>query len=221
MSGCRRCWSPARRRPARVLWRRRGPSLAAAATAVAILLAMPAAWSVGTALVRLPAGFPTAQPPFLTAEAQLRRGRFAMVAGAVAGDPKLIAFLRDSRRDEQYLLAAVNARLAAPLIIATGEPVMALGGFSGRDPILAAEDFARLVAAGRVRFALVGEGGEGLRRVYGEGHQKALVEWIHSNGRPVDPALWRSPVAVTRSLRSAESVSAELYDLRPPGDAGG
>lgn len=204
-----------------VLWWRRGPSLAAAATAVAILLALPAAWSVGTAMVRRPAGFPTAEPPFLTAEAQLRRGRFAMVAGAVAGDPKLIAFLRDSRHDEQFLLAAVNARLAAPLIIATGAPVMALGGFSGRDPILGADDFARLVAAGRVRFALVGDGGEGLRRTYGEGHQKALVEWIRSNGRPVDPALWRSPAAVTRTLRSAESVGAELYDLRPPGDAGG
>jgi 4-amino-4-deoxy-L-arabinose transferase-like glycosyltransferase len=202
------------------LWRWPGQSLAWAAAALVILLAMPASWSVGTALVRRPAGFPTAQPPFLTAEAGQRRGRFAMVAGGLAGDPKLLAFLAESRRDERFLLAAVNARLAAPIIIATGDPVMALGGFSGRDPILGVDDFARLVAEGRVRFALVGEGSEGLRRVFGEGSQKPLVDWIRSNGRHVDPALWRSPAAESQQSRSAESVGAELYDLRPPADAG-
>src|SRR5438477_4977584 len=74
----------------------------------------------------------------------------------------------------------------------TGRPVMALGGFSGRDPILGVEDFARLVAARRVRFALMGDGAPALRLAFGEGHQKALVDWIRANGRPVDPTLWRS-----------------------------
>ena len=102
------------------------------------------------------AGFPSAQPPFLTDEAATRRGRFTMIAGALTGDPKLIAFLSDGRGNAQFLLAAVNARLAAPIIIATGEPVMALGGFGGRDPILDVDAFSRLVAEDRVRFALIG-----------------------------------------------------------------
>jgi hypothetical protein len=46
----------------------------------------------------------------------------------------LIAFLEHHHGREDYLLAAVNARQAAPIIIATGNPVMALGGFSGGDP---------------------------------------------------------------------------------------
>jgi 4-amino-4-deoxy-L-arabinose transferase-like glycosyltransferase len=200
------------------LWWRRGPALSAA-LAAAILLAMPAAWSVGTASMRGGAAFPAAQPPFLSAEAELRRGRFATVAGGIAGDPKLIAFLAESRRNERFLMAAVNARLAAPIIIATGDPVMALGGFAGRDPILGVDNFARLVAEGSVRFALVGDGSPGLRRVYGEGNQKEVTGWIRANGRLVDPALWRSAGAVA-APRSAESVGAELYDLRPPSGAG-
>jgi 4-amino-4-deoxy-L-arabinose transferase-like glycosyltransferase len=197
------------------LWWRRGPTLGFAVAAVALLLAMPAAWSIGTATMHGTAGFPSAQPPFMTSEAMQRRNRFAMIAGALSGDPKLIAFLSASRRDEQYLMAAVNARLAAPIIIATGAPVMALGGFAGRDPILDVDAFARLVAEDRVRFALVGEGSQGLRRIYGENHQKELIDWIRANGRPVDPALWRSATRDAPQARSAEAAGAELYDLRP------
>jgi 4-amino-4-deoxy-L-arabinose transferase-like glycosyltransferase len=200
---------------ATALWWRRGPAVSFAVAALAILLAMPAAWSLGTATMHGSAGFPSAQPPFMSAEAMQRRNRFAMIAGALAGDPKLIAFLCESRRNEQFLMAAVNARLAAPIIIATGDPVMALGGFAGRDPILDVDGFARLVAEDRVRFALIGEGSQGLRRVYGENHQKELIDWIRANGRPVDPALWRTAGRDAPQGRAAEAAGAELYDLRP------
>jgi hypothetical protein len=105
----------------------------------------------------------------------------------------------------------VNARQAAPIIIATGNPVMALGGFSGGDPILTVDDFARLVAEHRVRFALIGDGSEGIRRVFGEARQKPLTDWIQANGKRVDAARWRTPVPVEdpgaangRPLRAAE-----------------
>jgi hypothetical protein len=202
-----------------LLLSRRGGGHAAVGAALALLLAMPAAWSVGTATTPAATGIPTAQPPFLTDEAVARRGRYAMIAGALTGDPKLVAFLSDGRGNAQFLMAAVNARLAAPIIIATGEPVMALGGFAERDPILDVDAFAKLVAEDRVRFVLIGEGSPGLRRVFGEGHQKELIYWIRANGRPVDPALWRSAAPQDRP-RSAEAAGAELYDLRPttPGD---
>jgi 4-amino-4-deoxy-L-arabinose transferase-like glycosyltransferase len=137
---------------------------------------MPVAWSIGSTLVRGNAGFPAARPPFPTAEAQARSGRWAQLAGAIAGDPKLIAFLQHHHGREDYLLAAVNARQAAPIIIATGNPVLALGGFSGGDPILGVDDFARLVAENRVRFALIGDGSEGIHRMFGETRQKPLTD---------------------------------------------
>ena len=193
--------------------------LACAFGSLAVLLALPGAWSVGTSTAVVQAGFPSARPPFLTVEAETRRGRFNEIAGAVTSDPKLIAFLEQNRGDEAYLLAAVNARLAAPIIIATGAPVMALGGFNGQAPILGVDDFARLVAANQVRYALIGDGGDGLRRVFGEGGQRALTDWIRDNGRIVDPAQWRS-ASGDLGGRPAESVGAMLYDLRPANPGG-
>jgi len=106
------------------------------------LLAMPTAWSVGTILVKGNTGFPAARPPFLNEAAETQRRRWSRVAGALGGDPKLLAFLQGNHQSEAYLLAAVNARQAAPIIIATGDPVIALGGFTGRDPILTVDGFA-------------------------------------------------------------------------------
>ncbi|HEV8030003.1 MAG TPA: glycosyltransferase family 39 protein [Stellaceae bacterium] len=185
-------------------------------------LALPAAWSIGTATAAGISGFPGARPPFLTDAAETQRRRWASVAGSLDGDPKLITYLRENHGAEDYLLAAVNARQAAPIIIATGAPVIALGGFSGGDPILSVEEFARLVAEKRLRFALIGDGSPGLRRIFGEETQKPLIDWIRQNGRPVDPSLWRSVDGVQevvggggrrRRGSGAEAVGAELYDL--------
>jgi hypothetical protein len=188
----------------------------------ALLLIMPAAWSVGTTLANGNSGFPAARPPFLSEAAALQRQRWATVAGALAGDPRMIQFLRDNAASEEFLLATVNARLAAPVIVATGRPVIALGGFSGRDPIFEVADFQHLVGAGRVRFALIGDGAPGLRRIFGEGHQKPIVEWIRVNGRPVDPGSWRSTPDGPDSwvVRGAEAIGAQLYDLRQASHGG-
>jgi 4-amino-4-deoxy-L-arabinose transferase-like glycosyltransferase len=201
--------------------------LPAAAFALATGVALPAAWSIGTGHTPFRAGFPAAHPPFET-RAEFGGGRRStQLAGAIDGDPKLIAFLEQSRGDTPYLLVAVTARQAAPIIIATGAPVMALGGFTGRDPILSLEDFTRLVAANQVRFVLVGDDSRALRRVFGEDGQKALTDWVRDNGREVDPALWRGLAAAEesdpangRSPRRAESAGIQLYDLRPTSSGG-
>jgi 4-amino-4-deoxy-L-arabinose transferase-like glycosyltransferase len=200
-----------------VLLRRVVPSLLGG-VALLSLLATPTAWSIGTVLVKGNTGFPAARPPFLNDAAETQRRRWSMVAGALGGDPKLIDFLRSHHRSEAYLLASVNARQAAPVIIATGEPVIALGGFSGRDPILTVDAFARLVDDERLRFVLVGDGSPGLRRIFGEDGQKPVVDWIRANGRLVDPAEWRAAPGANVEGRSAEAVGAQLYDLRSTGE---
>jgi 4-amino-4-deoxy-L-arabinose transferase-like glycosyltransferase len=200
-----------------VLLRRVVPSLLGGVTLLS-LLAMPAAWSIGTVLVKGNTGFPAARPPFLNHAAETQRRRWSMVTGTLGGDPKLIDFLRSNHRSEAYLAAWLNARQAAPIIIATGEPVIALGGLSGHDPILTVDAFARLVEDERLRFVLVGDGSPGLRRIFGEDGQKPVVDWIRANGRPVDPALWRAAPGANFEGRSAEGVGAQLYDLRSAGD---
>jgi 4-amino-4-deoxy-L-arabinose transferase-like glycosyltransferase len=168
--------------------RQKAPMIAAAGTAA--ILVLPAAWAIGTAAADGNVGFPSARPPFLTETATAQRARSSLIVGAAVIDPKLLAFLQRQRHGVAYLLATVNARQAAPIIIATGAPVMAFGGYSGSDPILQVADFARFVAQGQLRFVMIGDGSPGLRRIFGERRQQKLIDWIRANGQPVDLSLW-------------------------------
>jgi 4-amino-4-deoxy-L-arabinose transferase-like glycosyltransferase len=97
--------------------------------------------------------------------------------------------------------------LAAPIIIQTGQPVMARGGFHGLDPILTPEKLGGLAASGQVRFVMLGDLSIVSRRLGAEVAQEPIAQWVRSNGRPVDPALWRPS--------SSRRTAMRLYDLRP------
>ena len=117
---------------------------------------------------------------------------------ALSDDPKLRAFLREHRGDARFLLAAPNALLAAPVIIHSGQPVMAFGGFFGTDPVLSVDAFAKRVEQGEVRFVVLGN----TRR------PRDFERWVQAHGTPVDSELWRSlPPEPRRSIA--------LYDLAP------
>jgi 4-amino-4-deoxy-L-arabinose transferase-like glycosyltransferase len=116
--------------------------------------------------------------------------------GALSDDPKLRAFLQEHRGDAAFLLAAPNALLAAPVIIQSGQPVMAFGGFFGADPVMSVEAFAKKVEQGEIRFVVLGNA----RRA------RDFEHWVQTHGTPVDPGLWRS-------LPSEPRRSLVLYDL--------
>ena len=67
----------------------------------------------------------------------------------------MLDYLQSNREDARFLLAVPSSMAASSIIIQTGEPVMALGGFSGSDPILTAQQIAQDVAANTVRFFLI------------------------------------------------------------------
>jgi 4-amino-4-deoxy-L-arabinose transferase-like glycosyltransferase len=68
---------------------------------------------------------------------------------------KLIDFLRKNRRNEKYLVAVPTAREAWDIILETGAPVMAMGGFLGSDKILTPDKVDRMVKNGEIRYFLV------------------------------------------------------------------
>jgi 4-amino-4-deoxy-L-arabinose transferase-like glycosyltransferase len=118
----------------------------------------------------------------------------------------LVDYLTQYRRGERFLAATVNANSAAPLILATGEPVMALGGFSGGDRILAPQQLAQRVAAGDVRFFLLPTTAQGPASQPGQpgpqnqqgqpiqpAQQSQLLRWVESRCTPVPAAEWRTP----------------------------
>ncbi len=124
---------------------------------------------------------------------------------------KLLGFLRAHRQGEQYLVVAQNSQLVAPIIIQTGEPAIAIGGFMGGDPIVTANQFARMVQEGRFRYMLLpdpnpnqGRPGPGNGRNFGGnaggfggfgfgrgGAQADIAKWVREHGKPVDPSLWK------------------------------
>src|SRR5204863_9834004 len=91
---------------------------------------------------------------------RLTPGRSALGGGIAFGSQTasaaLIAYLEANQGDATYLVATTNANSAAPIILATGKPVLPLGGFLGSEPILTADDLAAKVRAGQVRFFLLG-----------------------------------------------------------------
>jgi 4-amino-4-deoxy-L-arabinose transferase-like glycosyltransferase len=144
----------------------------AATVAVLALLLPPTVWTLIPVWSGGDTALPYAGPDLL---AQPRRG-------GLPETDQLVAYLTANRGDETFLAAAINANTAAPLMLETGEAVMALGGFSGSDPILTADELAERVAGGAVRFFLIPPDG---------GQQRELTRWVTENCRPVAPELWR------------------------------
>jgi hypothetical protein len=52
----------------------------------------------------------------------------------------------------RWAAATVGAESAAPLQLASGEPVMAIGGFNGTDDAPTLAGFERMVAAGEIHY---------------------------------------------------------------------
>ncbi|WP_202638524.1 ArnT family glycosyltransferase [Bailinhaonella thermotolerans] len=78
---------------------------------------------------------------------------FGVASGGLTSAQKaVIEHARKNRGGAEILLATASATGAAPYIIATGEDVVALGGFNGTDQAITVDELARLVADGRLRF---------------------------------------------------------------------
>ena len=95
---------------------------------------------------------------------------------------KLVTYLEKNRGSAKYLVATSSSNAAAPIIIATGIPVMSLGGFSGSDPILSTATLAKLAKAGEVKYFMLGGGGPG-----GRGSQ-TVTTWIQQHSKLVTVA---------------------------------
>jgi 4-amino-4-deoxy-L-arabinose transferase-like glycosyltransferase len=122
----------------------------------------PAAWSLAVVLVPGNAVMPAADPMSLTGRRDRMRPPFPPGMES-RGTDKLVEFLRANRHGERIFVAAGGNGEVAPIIIQTGEPAVALGGFMGADQVVTEEQFAALVHEGQVRFVLMGGPGGGPR----------------------------------------------------------
>ncbi|MFE2412946.1 ArnT family glycosyltransferase [Kitasatospora sp. NPDC059408] len=76
-----------------------------------------------------------------------------------APEQALFDYLRAHRGGARYLFAASSWSAASPFILATGEEVLPMGGFSGSAPSPTLAEFQQLVGDGALRYVLVGGAG--------------------------------------------------------------
>src|SRR5712692_2081361 len=182
--------------------------MAGAGVAAVSLLAGPAAYAV-TTINQGNAGVNASAGPAVTAAAgTVGAGPFgglpagtapagrgevgarAAARGSATAETALIAYLEANRGSATYLVATFGSMSSASIIIATGQPVMTIGGFNGSDPAPTLAQFQRLVAEGEVRYVLVsgagggfGGGGPG----GGSATSQAISQWVTSHGKKVPP----------------------------------
>jgi 4-amino-4-deoxy-L-arabinose transferase-like glycosyltransferase len=86
-------------------------------------------------------------------------GRQGGLGGLLDGgtpDAELVALLRQDAGRYRWVAAAIGSNSAAGVQLATGDPVMAIGGFNGSDPAPTLAQFQRYVAEGRIHYFLGG-----------------------------------------------------------------
>ncbi|WP_433785508.1 ArnT family glycosyltransferase [Actinomycetospora sp. CA-101289] len=98
--------------------------------------------------------------------------------------PALVALVQSA--GTRWAAATGGAQGAANLQLATGVPVMALGGFSGSDPAPTLAGFQAAVAAGEVRYYVEGGGSGG--RMGARGTSGEIRAWVQAHFTPIDVA---------------------------------
>ncbi len=82
-------------------------------------------------------------------------GNFAGRGANATSNAALIHYLEANQGNAKFLVATPSSSSADAIILATNKPVMALGGFSGSDPILTTSQLSTLISNGTVRFFLL------------------------------------------------------------------
>jgi 4-amino-4-deoxy-L-arabinose transferase-like glycosyltransferase len=180
------------------------PAPRTAGTALAVGLAAvmlgPAAYAFATAgqaeTGAVPRSGPAATAPGGRLSGPPANARFAQLgpAGGPAGGPRgamdlgggtdqaLISYLTAHQGTATWLVATASAQSAASLELATGRPVLAMGGFSGSDPAMTVAKLRQLVRSGQLRYVLVSDGRGGGPDTGG----RSVTSWVKASCTLVD-----------------------------------
>jgi 4-amino-4-deoxy-L-arabinose transferase-like glycosyltransferase len=130
-------------------------------------------------------GAPTGSRPGGSGQAGLGGGGGAPVgAGGLGGSTTvssaLARLLEEDAGRYTWAAATVSSDSAAPLQLATGDPIMSIGGFNGTDPAPALAQFERYVAEHKIHY-FVGTNADSFGG--GSGDAAAITKWVASHFR--------------------------------------
>jgi 4-amino-4-deoxy-L-arabinose transferase-like glycosyltransferase len=170
------------------LWTRRFNFAAPAGFAciVAALLITPGIWSGLTNLSAstnqtLPAAFNGGQASF----GPMGRGGANTRLTGLQINEALLSFLEANTQGMKYLMAVPSSMQGADYVLATGRPILYLGGFGGQDRVVTSDDLARMVADGELRFIYSNGPGGGFGGGPGQGGQSDISAWVATSCKAV------------------------------------
>ncbi|HZQ34215.1 MAG TPA: glycosyltransferase family 39 protein [Mycobacterium sp.] len=148
-------------------------SRAVAVVAAVACLAGPAAYSVATAATAHHGAIPGVGPS--------RGFGFGGFLDAPDVSPALVGTLTTDADRYTWTAATIGSTNAAGYQLATGTPVMAVGGFNGTDPAPTFEQFQKLVAAREIHY-FIGEMRGPMRGGSGGSRESAeIASWVKAN----------------------------------------
>ncbi len=167
--------------------RRKAPQAVALAFACLLIamLWLPAGWGAMTTLYTNPSAMLPEAYSGNTASTPGGPMQFSAAPGTAApgapGQPDaaansaLVSYLQAHTQGIEYLVAVPSANQGDSLVLATGRPVLYMGGFTGSDPVVDGTKLAQLVADGKLRYVLGGGGG-----MPGNGNS-SVTSWLQAN----------------------------------------
>ncbi|WP_282205358.1 ArnT family glycosyltransferase [Kitasatospora fiedleri] len=122
-------------------------------------------------------------------ERRTGRGGFGGAGGGMGGmggllngaqvSTEVADLLKQDAGRYTWVAAAVGSQNQASYQLASGEPVMALGGFNGSDPSLSLDGFKQLVREGKVHW-FIGGGGMGGGSMGGSNYSAEITSWVEA-----------------------------------------
>ncbi|GAA2116076.1 glycosyltransferase family 39 protein [Actinomadura alba] len=100
---------------------------------------------------------------------------------APAPSADLTALLKSGSGSYTWVAAVPRSNNAAGYQLATGEPVMALGGFNGTDPAPTLAQFQAYVAAGKVHYYIDGRVMGAARQSGGSDQTEQISQWVQKS----------------------------------------
>ncbi|MER6617042.1 glycosyl transferase, partial [Streptomyces xantholiticus] len=104
-------------------------------------------------------------------------GMGGLLGGADVGAAAEAALKQDADA-YTWVAAAVGSQNAASYQLATGAPVMAIGGFNGSDPSPTLARFKQYVVDGRIHYFVGGQGAGGGPGGPGGNTSSAVADWV-------------------------------------------
>ena len=173
-------------------------------TLLAAMLVIPGYWTVMTAATSPDVNLPTAYKGSNVQQAGMgQQNPPGTQTGQSALNADMLAFLQANTQDVEYLAAVPSSgQQGAQLVLASGRPVLYIGGFGGWDQVVSAQDLQTMVSNGEMRYIY-----------YSASSQDEIGVWLQNDCTRI-PEFSETGLANSGQNQGPAMQAASLYECR-------